>query len=66
MTSSTCEHYKMESKKGRGNDNYGHSNGFTQFLIIAKCTHEKCTVQAVGCNGVVEFCQIDDPPAPPS
>ncbi len=52
---STYEYYKIEEKECRvdhGNDDV------SQSFYIGKCGHEKCTDQAVGCNGMMELCQI--------
>ena len=57
----TCQYYKIEKKKSQADpDKCGFNEGVPQFFYIGKCTHEKCSEQAVSCYGLVEFCQISD------
>jgi len=54
---STCEYYKIEEKERRIDDS---NDGVSQSFYLGKCNHEKCDSQAVGCNGMIELCQITD------
>ncbi len=59
--SETSEYYKIEEKEQQTEaDNCGSNEDVSQFFYIGKCRHEKCTIQAVGCNGMIELCQITD------
>ena len=60
---STCQYFKIEEKEPQGDpENYDFDEDVSQFFYIGKYSHEKCDRQAVGCNGMIEFCQIQDPP----
>ena len=58
---SPYEYYKIEEKEHKPEpNNCGSDEDVSQFFYIGKYSHEKCTLQAVGCNGMIELCQITD------